>query len=158
MVVGSGTTPLPQWDGHNVVRLDIDPEMKPDVLASMTDMGAIGPYDVVYCSHSLEHIYPHEVPLALAEFYRVLKVGGRAVVLVPDLEDVKPNTDVLEGGYCGLHLFYGDARLIPMMPHMAHHCGFVESTLKDAMIAAGFSCATKRLEGHQLLGIGVKLG
>jgi SAM-dependent methyltransferase len=160
LVVGSGTTPLSEWEaqGYTIVRLDIDPEMKPDIVGSMTDMGDIGPFDVVLCSHSLEHVYPHEVPVALAEFYRVLKPGGRAVVLVPDLEDVKPNTDPLPGGYCGLHLFYGDARLIPAMPHMAHHCGFVASTLCDAMTAAGFRCATKRLECHQLLGMGVKVG
>jgi SAM-dependent methyltransferase len=131
--------------------------MRPDIVASMTDLGPIGPFDVVYCSHALEHVYPHEVPLALAEFYRVLWPGGKAVVIVPDLEDVQPTTDKLVGDLCGLHLFYGDSRCIPTQPYMAHHCGFVESTLADAILAAGFvECQTKRAGGYQLVGIGAK--
>jgi predicted SAM-dependent methyltransferase len=159
LAVGCGSDTLPQWAdaGYVVHRLDIDPNMKPDVVASMTDMGPIGPYDVVYCSHSLEHLYPHEVPIALAEFRRVLKPGGKAVIFVPDLEGVAPTTDPLVGGLCGLHLYYGDSRCIPTMPYMAHHCGFVSSTLLDAMVAAGFETQTKRLENYNLLGIGVKV-
>jgi hypothetical protein len=72
------------------------------------------------------------------------------------LEDVAPTTDALPGGLCGLHLFYGDARLIPEHPHMAHHCGFVASTLRDALEAAGFECQTSRVSGYNLLGVGVK--
>jgi SAM-dependent methyltransferase len=158
LAVGSGTDPLSEWQekGYTVVRLDIDPGMRPDIVASMTDLGPIGPFDVVYCSHALEHIYPHEVPLALAEFRRVLKVRGKVVILVPDLEDVRPTTDRLVGDLCGLHLFYGDSRCIPTQPYMAHHCGFVAETLYDAMTAAGFDSHTKRSSGYQLVGIGVK--
>lgn len=124
----------------------------------MTNMGEIGPFDAVYCSHSLEHLYPHEVPEAIAEFYRVLKPGGKAVVLVPDLEGVPPTDDELPGtpGVCGLHLFYGDAREIPTRPYMAHHCGFVESTLRAAMEAAGFNTETKRMTHYNLMAIGIR--
>jgi predicted SAM-dependent methyltransferase len=31
--------------------------------------------DAIFSSHNIEHLYPHEVPVALAEFIRVLKPG-----------------------------------------------------------------------------------
>lgn len=161
LVAGSGHDMGELWEGAKVTRLDIDPETKPDVVASMTDMGAIGPFDVVYCSHALEHLYPHEVPQALAEFHRVLNDGGSLVVLVPDLEGVPATDDVLPGscGLCGLHLYYGDPREIAAgHAHMAHHCGFVASTLRAALEAAGFDARTQRMSAYNLLAIGVKDG
>lgn len=159
LIVGSGSESPPQWkdSGYSVVRLDIDPHTEPDIVASMTAMGDIGPYDVVYCSHALEHLYPHEVPVALGEFYRVLNPGGVAVILVPDLQDVPATDEVLPGStLTGLHLYYGDARLIPDHPYMAHHSGFVETTLRDAMEKAGFKVKTQRMSYYNLMGIGKK--
>lgn len=142
--VGCGRQPLPTWlDGYEEVRLDIDPGVQPHIVASITELGDIGPFEALYASHCLEHLYPHDVPRALAEFRRVLKPGGLAVILVPDLEDVRPTEDVVyvsEGGpVCGLDMYYGMASLIAANPHMAHHCGFVTETLSDAISAAGFS-------------------
>lgn len=123
----------------------------------MTELGDIGPFDTVYSSHSLEHLYPHEVPVALREFNRVLRPGGIVVVMVPDLEGVPATDEVLPGSrLTGLHLYYGDARFIPEHPHMAHHSGFVESTLRAAMEAAGFEVTTKRMSNYNLLGMGIK--
>jgi len=163
LVAGSGPEKMPEWAENNFsdTYLDIEPRNNPDILASMTAMGEIGPYDVVFCCHALEHVYPHEVNRALKEFLRVLKPGGVAVILVPDLEDVKPNGDVLNyptaGRICGLHLFYGDMAQIEQFPYMAHHCGFVKETLKDALQQAGFwKCETSRLEHYNLLGVGLK--
>jgi predicted SAM-dependent methyltransferase len=61
-------------DGWRELRLDINPAVEPDIIASMTQMDAVasGSVDAVWSSHNLEHPYAHEVPLALAEFYRVL--------------------------------------------------------------------------------------
>lgn len=123
----------------------------------MTDLGDIGPFDAVACNNALEHLYPHEVNKALKEFHRVLKVGGHAVIQVPDLQDVSPTEDVIEEiGMSGLHLFYGDPALLEEFPHMAHHCGFVQATLNRVLVMAGFFATTKRLSCHQLMGIGVK--
>jgi hypothetical protein len=41
---------------------------------------------------------------------------------------------------------------------MAHHCGFVEASLRRVMEQAGFVVQTKRLPCYQLLGIGVRHG
>lgn len=148
-----------QWteQGWSVVRLDIDPRTEPDIVGTMAELGDIGPFDAVVCNNALEHLYPHEVVKALAEFHRVLKSGGHAVIQVPDLEDVKASEDVIpEIGMSGLHLMYGDPTLLEEHPYMAHHSGFVESTLRRVMDLAGFETTIKRLTCHQLMGIGVK--
>lgn len=162
LAVGCGQDDLKQWkdSGYVCVRLDIDESVKPDIVASMVDLGCIRDemYQAVYCSHSLEHLYPHDVPRALAEFYRVLKKGGRVVILVPDLQDIPATDELLPNscGLCGLHLYYGDAAQIEAHPYMAHHSGFVESTLRRAMEAAGFTVETKRMSQYNLMGIGIK--
>lgn len=145
----------------NEVRLDISSECQPDIVSSMTDLGEIGPFDAVYSSHSLEHLYPHEVPVALREFRRVLADGGQAIIIVPDLEDVKPTEEPLYetsiGPVCGLDLIYGMARLIPEQPYMAHHCGFTQETLGDALSAAGFARVdVKRVTGFALAAVATK--
>jgi predicted SAM-dependent methyltransferase len=149
----------PQWtaQGWSVVRLDIDPRTAPDIVGSMTDLGDVGPFDAVSCNNALEHLYPHEVVKALSEFYRVLTPGGHALIQVPDLEDVKPTEDIIpEIGMSGLHLMYGDPGRLEEFPYMAHHCGFIETTLRGVMERAGFKTTMKRLVCHQLMGIGVK--
>ena len=62
----------PDW---KELRLDIDASVNPDFVGTMTDMGDVGSnsMDAVYSSHNIEHLYVHEVPLALSEFKRVLK-------------------------------------------------------------------------------------
>jgi SAM-dependent methyltransferase len=146
------------WEGWRVLRLDIDPATRPDIVACMTSLGAIGPFDAVYCSHALEHLYPHQVPIALGEFHRVLAPGGKLIVAVPDLEGVAPTDDALPGmgDLCGLDLFYGSSREIPERPYMAHHCGFIEATLAAALQAQGFTVETKRMDKHNLLAVGTK--
>lgn len=140
---GCGREPLPAWlEDCEEVRLDIDAGVQPHIVASITDMGEIGPFDVLYTSHCVEHLYPHEVVPALRGFKRVLAADGIAVIIVPDLEDVRPTEDVVyvspAGPVCGLDMIYGMSRLIPHQPHMAHHCGFTHETLTGALKAAGF--------------------
>ena len=65
------TTPgfnTPEWDE---VRFDIDESVQPDVLGTMTDMKAVADasMDAVFSSHNIEHLYPHDVPVALNEFF-----------------------------------------------------------------------------------------
>ena len=53
------------------IRFDIDETVNPDIIGTLTDMNSVetGSMDAVYSSHNIEHIYPHEVPIALKEFY-----------------------------------------------------------------------------------------
>ncbi len=147
--------------------MDIDPETKPDFVRDMLDLHYIGSFDCVYSSHCVEHLYPYQVPLAMAEFMRVLNPGGAVFVVVPDLEDVKPDlTPILMCGergkpkeewtqMCGLDLYYGLHTELERHPHMAHHCGFIKPVLEQVLIAAGFEgVSVERLENYNLAGSG----
>jgi predicted SAM-dependent methyltransferase len=137
--------------GWREVRLDIDPAARPDIVASVTDMTAIGTasMDAVWSSHNLEHLYPHELPRALAEFHRVLKPGSMALITVPDLQSVAEwiVADRLDevayhspsGPVTPLDMLYGFRRALAQGgPFMSHHTGFTARTLRAALEQAGF--------------------
>jgi tetratricopeptide (TPR) repeat protein len=141
----------PAW---REIRLDIDPDVGPDIVASITDMAAIadGSVDAVYSSHNIEHLYPHEVPAALREMRRVLKPGGFLFVTLPDLQDVARRVaeDRLDeplyvspmGPIAPLDILYGHRpSLAAGNTFMAHRTGFTRGTLARALIEAGFTTA-----------------
>ena len=146
------TTPgfnRPEW---NEVRLDVDPAVAPHITASMLDMSALesGSMDALFSSHNIEHLYPHEVPQALAEFKRVLKPEGWAVITCPDLQSVAELIahDKLEeaayvspaGPIAPLDILYGHrTSLARGNLYMAHRTGFTLKTLIGALQNAGFS-------------------
>jgi predicted SAM-dependent methyltransferase len=157
---GCGRDPLPAWLGEcDEVRLDIDPGVQPHVVSSMTNIGDVGEFDMIWCSHALEHLTPPDVHRALSEFHRVLKPGGCAVVIVPDLEDVKPTHDPVYqspvGPISGHDMYYGYNEI--ENPHMQHRSGFIQHTLLAAIHKAGFSHSqTQRMKDYNLAGIGKK--
>jgi SAM-dependent methyltransferase len=159
--IGCGTVSLPEWLDGRETRLDIDPRCEPDILASMTDLGDIGPFDSIYCSHALEHLNPDDVKVALREFRRVLRDGGAALLFVPNLEGVSPTQEVLyesvAGPITGHDLYYGASFLVADNPYMAHKSGFIAETLKAAFLEAGFSSAESQATSNfNLFGAAVK--
>src|SRR5438045_2405301 len=78
------------FQGHEwrEIRLDLDPAVQPDIVCSITDIGPVvaDSVDAVWSSHNLEHLQRHEVPQALAEFFRVLKPRGLLLLTLPDLQ------------------------------------------------------------------------
>ena len=62
--------------------------VNPDIVGTLLDMSQVqtASVDAVYSSHNIEHVYPHEVPIVLKEFYRVLKDDGIVVLECPDLQ------------------------------------------------------------------------
>ena len=47
-----------------------------------------GSVDAIYSSHNIEHIYPHEIGIALQNFDKVLKDDGFVMTTCPDLQSV----------------------------------------------------------------------
>lgn len=118
-------------------------------------MGAIGPFDIAYCSHALEHLAPHEIAQALGEFHRVLAPHGFLIVIVPNLEGVTPDHTVRyvspAGPITGLDMYYGKASLVAENPYMAHKYGFVKETLTQFLNDAGFTVKYLADTNHNLM-------
>ena len=150
-----GREKLPQVFRHagwREIRLDIDPDVAPDFVASITDMKVIsdGVIDAVYSSHNIEHLYPHEVAQALKEMLRVLKPNGFALIKLPDLQEVARHVaeGKLEdplfvspmGPIAPLDILFGHRpSLASGNTFMAHRTGFTSGTLAAALIKAGFA-------------------
>jgi SAM-dependent methyltransferase len=155
--VGCGPKDKSQIKGFNndnwkEIRFDIDKNVNPDIEGTLTDMSLVetGSVDAVYSSHNIEHIYPHEVPIALKEFYRVLKDDGIVVITCPDLQTVceavvndkllEPLYETIDGVKVSpIDILYGWR--IPIAEgneYMAHKGGFTYSVLNTAFFEAGF--------------------
>lgn len=160
--IGFGGHSLPYWiKAGKETTLDVEPRLNPDIVADMKDMGEIGQFDVVYCSHALEHLNLHEGIKALGEIKRVLKDGGMAYIMVPDIEDVRPTDEVVyesdAGPVTGLDILYGFQAALKDYPSMAHRFGYTATTLERAMKAAGFdNVKTSRKDGFNVVGVGIK--
>ena len=146
------------------IRFDIDPGVQPDILGTMTDMSAVasGSVQALFSSHNIEHLYPHEVPGALLEFKRVLSDDGFAVITCPDLKSVcqlvaqdklmEPAYTSPAGAISPIDILYGHrASMERGNLFMAHRTGFTQTSLRDALIQAGFAsvaslCIASRFE------------
>ncbi len=152
------TRGLAEW---NEIRLDIDPSAKPDVIGTMTDMSSVANASVqaVFSSHNIEHLYPHEVPVALAEFYRVLDDNGIAIITCPDLKSVcalVAEDKLTEAAYTApagpiapLDILYGHRPPMALGNlYMAHRCGFTEKVLRGTLQASGFGSVATMARGR----------
>jgi predicted SAM-dependent methyltransferase len=128
------------------VRMDIDPGTTPDIVGSVTDMRSSiwsASFDAVWSSHSLEHLYTHEVPTALSEFRRILKPDGFALITCPDLEAVAPITP--------LDMLFGHrASIATGNRYMAHKTGFTTARLGRLLVEAGFGTVLVKTEKFDL--------
>lgn len=133
------------------IRLDIDAAVQPDVVGTMTDMSAVtdASVDAIVSSHNIEHLYPHEVPLALAEFVRVLRADGMVLITCPDLQSIcarvakgelaSPLYDSSAGPITALDILYGHrGAMAAGNLYMSHRCGFTLQVLADTLQACGF--------------------
>lgn len=133
------------------IRYDIDPAVEPDIVGSMLDMQGIddGTMDAIYSSHNIEHLYPHQVPVALAEFKRVLGADGYAVITCPDLQSIAELvaedklTDVAyvspAGPIAAIDMLYGYRPALQQgNDFMAHKCGFTAKVMTATLTNCGF--------------------
>jgi len=146
------------------LRLDIDPDVKPDIVASIVDMSSVkaDSVDAIWSSHNLEHVYAHEVPVVLRGFYRVLRPGGEALITMPDLQAVGKfiSSGKLEdpvyvspaGPISALDMVFGHRDSVRAgNDFMAHRTGFSARTLSQKLRDAGFEDINVRSKDLALL-------
>lgn len=139
----------PAW---REVRLDIDPTVDPDLVASIVDLRQVeaSSCDAIWCSHNLEHLCAHEVTLALAEFRRVLTPTGFVLIRSPDLRAVAElilNHGLDYEAYrspagpiTAADMLYGHAASIARgNAFMRHGTGFTQESLSRLLATAGFT-------------------
>jgi predicted SAM-dependent methyltransferase len=154
------------------IRIDVDPAVEPDVVGSMTDMRAqfaAGSFDAIWSSHSLEHLHSHEIPLTLAEFRRLLRSDGFALITCPDLEMVMtlflrhgPDHVVYHsaaGPITPLDMMFGHSRSIAEGKlHMSHRSGLTADRLGTLLTGAGFAEALVTRREYDLWAVGLTPG
>lgn len=144
------------------VRLDIDPNVRPTVVGSITEIKSLfqpASFDAVWSSHTLEHLFAHEVADALDQFKGVLKPDGFALIFCPDLESVaeqllQHGADRVAyvsqaGPITALDMLYGHIASITVGRHyMAHNTGFTADRLGNMLLEAGFPAVNIRRDEH----------
>ena len=154
--VGCGPIDSPKIRGFDnddwkEIRLDIDEGVNPDIVGTLTDMKLVetASVDAVHSAYNIDHIYPHEVPIALAEFYRVLKEDGIVYIRCPDIQLISEaviNDQLLEALYespagpiSPIDIIYGNRQeIVEGNEYMSKKCGFTYSVLNMAFWEAGF--------------------
>ena len=139
-------------DDWKEIRFDIDEDVNPDIVGTLTDMSLVetASVDAVYSAYNIDHIYAHEVPIALGEFFRVLKDDGIAFIRCPDIQSVCEAVvqdkliDIFYETEDGqkispLDILLGNREeLASGNEYMAKKCGFTYSVLNKALSEAGF--------------------
>ena len=139
-------------DGWKEIRFDIDENVNPDIVGTLTDMKLVktGSMDAVHSAYNIDHIYSHEVPVALKEFYRVLNDDGIVFIRCPDIQTVckavvqdkflEPLYETPRGEKIyPIDILFGNRQEIADgNEYMTKKCGFTYSVLNTAFFAAGF--------------------
>ncbi|MHB2170111.1 class I SAM-dependent methyltransferase [Alsobacter sp. R-9] len=134
------------------VRLDLDPKVQPDLVASTTDLSCLADrrMDAVWSSHNLEHLHDHEVGVALRELVRILRSDGFCVITTPDIVRVaaviaagrleEPLYISPAGPVTPLDVMFGLRRSVAAgNGFMAHRTAFSAERLGRLLVEAGFA-------------------
>jgi predicted SAM-dependent methyltransferase len=116
---------------------NVDLAGEPDVRADVRDL----PFedetvDEAMAIHVLEHLARWDAPAALAEWFRVLKPGGKLVLELPDLVKCCQNVIAGMGERMGLWGLYGDPSY--RVDLMSHRWGWSAEELIVELRAVGF--------------------
>jgi len=134
------------WDGI-LMRYDEDEACKPDIRCDIRQVPEPPErFDEVRASHVLEHFTNHEAPACLKEWLRILKVGGKIVLKVPNLawamETILRKEDdedvaVEDMWYAWGTVYGGMGEEYEKNPLMRHKNGYTPRNLKNLFKQVG---------------------
>jgi len=127
-ILGSGAVQHPKGGKH--IRYDIREEVNPDVRCDIRSIPEPDEkFDMIVASHVLEHLDALDVEDALAEWVRILKVGGKIEIAVPNIEVAFKN--ILNGTDESYDwaMIWGQSGI----PEMVHKNGFNPRVLKKLL-------------------------
>jgi predicted SAM-dependent methyltransferase len=109
--------------------------------------------DVIFCAHVLEHLPIRHAKMAIKEWGRVMKTGGKLYLGIPDLEIVmtmllNPGLDDNTRTWLMYVLFgfqtdpanRGDNLDYPVDPGQFHTSGYTKDIIVKELTAVGFNC------------------
>lgn len=71
------------WTNQDIV--GDDPNMRIDMVCDAANLPVLDDtVDFIYAGHLVEHYFPDTLPAAIKEWHRVLKKGGKLVIVTPD--------------------------------------------------------------------------
>jgi len=142
------------FQGWEHVLLDIQAGPGVDLVLDARELvnQPAGEYDAVYCSHNLEHYYPHDAVLVLDGIRHVLKETGFVEIRVPDIgalvqliakQKLQMNSKVYDspmGPITVQDIIYGYSRQIMESGNdfYAHKTGFMQDSLTQLLGRCGF--------------------
>ena len=149
---GSGLRPPglrgPDW---TELRLDADPDVCPDILATAHDLQVVdsASVDAVFSSHCIEHLYLDQALPALREWKRVLREQGFLLLVCPDLQaaaEMIAQDRLFDEAYAGITPFdivFSHQGLVAQGRAAGHHwmehrSGYTLSSLTRLVSQAGF--------------------
>jgi len=147
--IGCGPT---HWEFHDEgvpIRVDTREEVNPDYRADARDLPfGDGSFDIVFSSHTLEHIERKDLEMTLDEWIRIMADDGELRIIVPDLEWaakqlLENNGEMSEDV---LNVFYG----AQTYPENFHKNGFTPARLRKVLSDRGLYIAE---ESHDKLNL-----
>jgi len=141
--LGCGDTNYYVEDGKPI-RVDIDPKVKPDVIADARFLSCFEDCfaDIIIASHLLEHFTFKEVMPTLKEWVRILKIGGKLCIIIPNLRwaskrILEPPKDQEEAKRT-MFMYYSAQKGDLKEAHLdTHKSGFTPDSLRDTLKRIG---------------------
>lgn len=99
------------------INVDIDRKNRPDIRADASNLKMFksGTIDTIECCHLLEHLTYSDALKALKEWHRIIRLGGKLYLELPDLDrclEILVNERVAEAKKFAMIGLFGDALLV----------------------------------------------
>ena len=142
-----------EYKKSNWINLDRTKSKGVNTIADALDLPfAEDSFNEIHCFHVLEHVTRDKYLKMLEELFRVLSIGGKLYLEVPDFEGVVKK---LKNAFDNkndreIHIWTTSTYGKNERPGMAHYWGFHERLLTNSFEAVGFQ-NVRRLKDSELL-------